>query len=142
MKYKNKKIIIDGIKFDSQDEAAYYLDLKEMKERGEVVKFILQPKLTLIPSYKKYGRTIAAITYTPDFLVIYPDGKEVYVDVKGFATDASILRKKIFDYIYPELTLIWLVKNRAYGDKYGWINEDELKKIISKNKKVSKEKLK
>lgn len=105
-----------------------------MKNNGEVINFTLQPSLVLIPSYKKYGRTIRAITYAPDFYVQYADGREVYVDIKGFATEASKLRKKMFDYIYPELTLVWLTKNKAYGNKYGWIDKDELNEIIKKIK--------
>lgn len=135
MKYRNRKVILDGIKFDSQNEAAYYLDLIEMKNNGEVINFTLQPSFVLIPSYKKYGRTIRAITYAPDFYVQYADGREAYVDIKGFATEASKLRKKMFDYIYPELTLVWLTKNKAYGDKYGCIDTDKLNDIIKKIKK-------
>lgn len=142
MKYNNKKVTVDGITFDSKDEASYYLDLKLMKARGEVVSFELQPTFTLIPPFRKYNKAIRALTYTPDFLVVYPDGEEVYIDVKGFATDASKLRKKLFDYNYPDLNLIWLSKNKKYGDKYGWIDSDELAKIRRKNKREAKEKLK
>lgn len=140
MKYRNKKVEVDGIKFDSREEASFYLDLKTMKERGEVISFELQPRKILIPSYKKYGKTIGAITYTPDFFVRCSDGREIYIDVKGFATEPSKLRKKIFDYVFPDLTLIWITKNKTYGDKYGWINKEELEAIRRKNKKASKEK--
>ena len=142
MKYGNRKTVIDDIKFDSKDEATFYLDLKEMKRNGEIKNFSLQPKMVLIPSFKKYNKTIKSATYTPDFLVEYPNGEKVYIDVKGFETDASKLRKKMFDYFYPELKLIWLVKNKKYGDKYGWIDSEELKKIKRKNKKEAKERLK
>ena len=135
MKYRNKKVVVDEIVFDSKDEASFYLDLKTMKDNGEVINFSLQPRKVLIPSFKKYGKTIRALTYTPDFFVEYADGRKVYVDVKGFATQASLLRKKLFDYIYPDLTLIWLTKNKTYGDKYGWIDKDELESIKRKNKK-------
>ena len=32
-KYKSKKVIIDGIKFDSKDESLYYLYLKVSKRK-------------------------------------------------------------------------------------------------------------
>lgn len=137
-KYNNNKTKIGEIIFDSKDEATYYLDLLDMKKNGIVEEIQLQPKFTLVPSFKKYNKTIAAITYKPDFKVVYCDGIIEYIDVKGFETESSILRKKLFDYFYPDLTLKWLVKNNAYGDKYGWITKDDLKKIISKNKRKNK----
>ncbi|HBF3147915.1 TPA: DUF1064 domain-containing protein, partial [Clostridioides difficile] len=48
-KYNNKKIVIDGIKFDSKDESEYYLYLKEKKENGEIKDFGLQQKFELQP---------------------------------------------------------------------------------------------
>ena len=142
MKYRNTKILVDGFKFDSKEEAAFYLDLKEMVSDGEVINFTLQPKVILVPSFKKYGRTIRAITYSPDFYVEYSDGRQIYIDVKGFETESSKLRKKLFDFYNPTKTLLWLTRNKKYGDKRGWIEKEELSKIIRRNRKEAKEKLK
>ena len=130
-KYNNTKIIVDGMKFTSKAEADYYLYLKQMVEEGIVVDFKCPPKFTLIPKYEKYGKTIRAITYTPDYYVKYADGKEEYIDVKGMGTPASELRRKLFDYTHPHLTLRWICKSIKYGDEYGWIDYDELKKVKS-----------
>lgn len=136
-KYNNKKVLVDSIKFDSKDEALYYLYLKEEKEKGEVLKFILQPKLTLIPGYKKYGKSIRAMTYKPDFWVKYKDGTEEYIDVKGMPTQASKMRRKLFDYFYQDKTLRWIQRSLKYS-KTDWIDADELKKIRAANKKLKK----
>ena len=52
-KYKNKKTIIDGFKFDSEMESHYYLYLKQLKEMGEVVAFELQPTFLLQEGLRK-----------------------------------------------------------------------------------------
>lgn len=66
-KYGAKKIVIDGITFDSKDEGRYYLYLKELKAKDKILNFERQPKYELQPSFKKYGKTHRAITYAPDF---------------------------------------------------------------------------
>jgi len=136
-KYNNKKVIVDSIKFDSKDEALYYLHLKEEKEKGEVLEFILQPKVTLIPGYKKYGKSIRAMTYKPDFWVKYKDNTEEYIDVKGMATQASEMRRKLFDFFHQDKTLRWVQRSLKYSNS-GWIDYDELKKIRAANKKQKK----
>jgi hypothetical protein len=136
-KYKNKKIEIDGIKFDSKDESLYYLLLKEFKEEGAIKDFKLQPKYELVPKFKYMGESRRAITYTPDFKVIHTNDTISVIDIKsiGTATQQGELRRKLFEYKYPNISLIWLCRNLKHGDKYGWIDYDKLKKIYRENKK-------
>lgn len=133
-KYNNKKIIIDGIKFDSKDESEYYLYLKEKKENGEIKDFGLQQKFELQPKFKKDGKNYRAITYTVDFAIYKWDGEVVYIDVKGYSTQQGELRKKLFDYKYQDKKLIWITKSKKYGVD-GWIEYSELKKKRKENKK-------
>ena len=135
-KYRNKKVEIDGIKFDSKDEAQYYLYLKKQKEDGKIKDFGLQQKFELQPSFKKDGKSHRAITYTVDFAVYKWNGEVEYIDVKGMETQQGLLRKKLFDYKYPELKLIWVAKSLKYGVD-GWIEYGELKKKRKAAKKVS-----
>ncbi len=135
-KYKNKKVEIDGIKFDSKDESQYYLYLKKQKEDGKIKDFGLQQKFELQPSFKKDGKTHRAITYTVDFAVYKWDGEVEYIDVKGMETQQGLLRKKLFDYKYPDLKLIWVAKSLKYGVDE-WIEYSELKKKRKAAKKVS-----
>ncbi|CCL75065.1 TPA: DUF1064 domain-containing protein [Clostridioides difficile] len=133
-KYNNKKIVIDGIKFDSKDESEYYLYLKEKKENGEIKDFGLQQKFELQPKFKKDGKSYRAITYTVDFAIYKWNGEVVYIDVKGYSTQQGELRKKLFDYKYQDKKLIWIVKSKKYGVD-GWIEYSELKKKRKENKK-------
>ena len=135
-KYGNKKVEVDGIKFDSKHEAEYYLHLKKLKEECKIKDFRLQQKFELQPSFKKYGKTHRAITYTVDFAIYHNNGEVEYIDVKGMETQQGIMRKKMFDYLYPE-TLKWVQKSIKYGDEYGWIEYEELKKKRKEAKKTA-----
>lgn len=101
-KYKNKKIIIDEITFDSTKEGKRYLELKQKEKLGEISNLRLQVKFELQPSFKINGKTIRAINYIADF-VYKENGNEVIEDVKAsknFQTDVYKLKKKLFEYKY------------------------------------------
>lgn len=104
-KYGAKKTIVDGITFDSRKEANYYAELKLKKRAGIIKDFTIQPKYTIIDSYKcpLTGRKIPATTYSADFLVTYPDGREEVIDIKSEATAkkaAYRIKKKAFEQRY------------------------------------------
>ena len=84
-KYKNKKTIIDGIKFDSKAEGEYYEFLRDNKQY-EIIE--LQPKIYL---------TEARILYKPDFLV-EKNGEQYYVDVKGVRTSVFNLKCRLWKF--------------------------------------------
>lgn len=105
-KYGNRKIIVDGIKFDSKLEANRYQELKILKKIGEIKDLDRQVKFELQPSYKKNGKTIRAIYYIADF--VYYDlnkKKKIVEDTKGFKTEVYKLKKKLFEFKYPELEI-------------------------------------
>lgn len=102
-KYRNRKTIIDGIKFDSKAEARRYVELKLMQDAGHIKDLRLQPKFTLQESYKNNkGKTVRAITYIADF-TYFQDGKNVVEDVKGVETKEFKLKKKLFENKYKEI---------------------------------------
>lgn len=134
-KYKSKKITVDGYTFDSIDEYKYYEYLLSKKAKGEILNFELQPKHILIPSFKKDGKILRAVTYTPDFRIYHLDGSEELIDVKGYSTQQGELRKKLFDYLNPSQKLTWIARSLKYSET-GWIEYNELQKIrrITKQK--------
>lgn len=98
-KYKAKSREIDGHEFPSLKEADFYLIYKEMLKRGEIVKLELQPKFTLIPSFKgRDGKTEKSVNYTADFRLTYPDGNVKVIEVKGYKTRDYVIRRKLFKY--------------------------------------------
>lgn len=104
-KYNNVKTEVDGIKFDSKKEAEYYCQLKLLKQAGEIKDFGLQPKYELQPSFKKNGTTHRSITYIADFVIDNNDGTTDIVDIKGVETQVFKIKKKLFEYKYPDKNL-------------------------------------
>jgi hypothetical protein len=111
-KYRNKKVIIDGIKFDSNKEGNRYLELKQKEKLGEISNLRLQVKFELQPKYKINEKAIRAINYVCDFYYYDNKLKEwVVEDVKAsesFRTDIYKLKKKLFMHKYgKEITEIY-----------------------------------
>lgn len=105
-KYNARKTEIDGIKFDSQLEARRYAELKIMERRGEIYDLKLQPEFELIPSFCKNGKTHRRTVYRADFSYFeVATDKKIIEDTKGFQTDVYRLKKKLFEYIYPDLEI-------------------------------------
>lgn len=127
-KYNSKKIVDDGICFDSKDEMRFYEHLKKMKFKGEIVNFELQPKFVLIPKFQYRGKTERMATYTLDFAVYNLDGSVTYVDVKGYSTQQGEFRFKLLKYLNPDKDFRWVARSLKYGDQYGWIDYKELQK--------------
>lgn len=100
VKYKNKKIEIEGILFHSKGEAKRYQELCLLQKTGEIFDLEIQKKYILQEKYTKNTRKVREITYIADF--VYKDKKGVVVeDFKGFRTEMYKLKKKIFEYKYP-----------------------------------------
>ena len=104
-KYKNKFIVIDGIKFQSKKEGIRYKELRLLERAGLIKDIKLQTSFELQPSFKKNGKTIRAITYRSDFDYITKDGKHIVEDVKGYETEIFALKRKLFEYKYPDLEI-------------------------------------
>lgn len=131
-KYGNKKVVHDGITFDSAMEAKYYDLLKQLQAQGIVTSFELQPRFVLLPKFEKNGKKYREIGYNADFTVHYADGHTEVVDIKGMVTQQFELRKKLFEYRYPhELKL--LTYSKIDG---GWITHDDLKKARKARKQA------
>ena len=105
-KYNARKTTIDGITFDSQKEAARFCEL-QMLERGGYIKDLrLQQKFVLQPAFNKNGRRYQEIAYIADFT--YYDVKQhknIVEDVKGHRTREYAIKRKLFEYVYPDLSI-------------------------------------
>ncbi len=88
-KYKNKKVVINGIKFDSLKEGNRYRELKLLERSGVISDLKLQVPYTLIEK-SKYGREIK---YIADFTYL-EQGKLIVEDVKSPITRTPLYRLK------------------------------------------------
>ena len=105
-KYHSKKVTVDGIQFDSKKEANIYLELKLLEKEGHIKDLKLQHKFELQPGFKKNGKTYRPITYIADFVYLdFSSNKNIVIDVKGYKTEVYKLKKKMFEYVYPDLEL-------------------------------------
>lgn len=110
-KYGNKKVVIDGVPFDSKKEMQRWLVLKEAENKGLIsnlqrqVEFELIPKVTqrIVLHLKTKDKTIerfvqSAIVYVCDFQY-ERDGVTVVEDIKispKVITDHYRLKEKLF----------------------------------------------
>lgn len=133
-KYNNKKVMFNGITFDSEMECDYY---KMLLEDSNVDCFSMQLPFALIPDYELKGKKVRGVKYVCDFYVKYNDGSLEVIDVKGFVTPDFKIKKKLFETNY-KIPLKCITYSKIDG---GWIELDELKKARSKRKKEKEQKL-
>lgn len=100
-KYRNTKIMIDGIEFASKKEGLRYKQLKLLERAGLIKDLELQKEYILQDKFKINNKTVRKISYIADFSYISTkDNKLHVVDVKGFKTEVYKLKKKLFEYKY------------------------------------------
>lgn len=92
-KYRNKKTVVDGIKFDSQREATRYSVLKIMQAAGVISDLRLQVPYVINVNGLKICK------YVADFVYI-DNGREVVEDVKGMKTPTYNLKKKLMKAVH------------------------------------------
>lgn len=92
MKYRNKPVVIDGIKFKSQGEGAFYRDLLLRKAAGEVDNITCHPRFPIVIN----GIHICWVELDFAFRTIC-DGKFHIVDWKGFDNPLSRLKRKLVE---------------------------------------------
>lgn len=96
-KYRNKKVIVDNIKFDSIKESRRYIQLKLLEQASEISELQLQVPFEVIPKQKDERKCV----YKVDF-VYKENGKLIAEDVKGKRTKEYIIKRKLFKLKYPE----------------------------------------
>lgn len=97
LKYGNRRVIIDGVRFDSVAEGFRYQQLKLLEQGGEISDLKLQPEF----SFKIGG--ILICKYRGDFSYIdskHPDRLTVE-DKKGHRTRDYRIKRKLMQALYP-----------------------------------------
>ena len=116
-KYNNKKVMVDGIKFDSKKEGVRYKELKMLERAGIIQDLQRQVKYVLIPAQyepsgeiytkgkengkPKKGRLIEReCAYYADFVYKLKSGETVVEDAKGVKTPEYIIKRKLMLYVH------------------------------------------
>lgn len=152
-KINHKITKVDGITFHSKMESEFYIVLRDKKLNGEIrdfkmqVPFILQKAFVIVDGQvyeektKEYNKARKlkvknnpAITYITDFVVTDNDGVEFVIDTKGISTADFEIKKKWFNYLYPEYNGLKVICK--YKGK--WVDFYFAKKEKNKVKKANK----
>jgi len=96
-KYRNRRVVVDDIPFDSQWEATFYGRCKMRQKAGEIERVFLK-----VPFWLTGG-----VKYIIDFILLYPGGGLKFIDTKGFRTEIYKLKKKMVESRYG-ITIIEL----------------------------------
>lgn len=96
-KYGNRKVVVDGMKFDSQKEADYYLGvLLPMWKAGELKLLVRQVPFDLP----------GGIRYIADFVVVDREGAVRVIDTKSDATR----RIRVYINKKKQMKAIWKIE--------------------------------
>lgn len=115
-KYHNKKVVYEGIEFDSKKECARYKALLLLEKAGKISDLRLQVPYELIPNIyetelvqlktkvKEKTRCVQKqVRYIADFVYKDENGNEVVEDVKGSSnilTSEFKLKMKLMRYMH------------------------------------------
>ncbi len=126
-KYKNEKAEYEGIKFDSEMEKEFYMDLLKLHKKEEID---LQPEFVLQEKFRdSTGKAQREMKYVADFRV----GNIVY-DIKGMITQVFKIKEKGFKLKYPLMQLKIIKKAPKWTGKK-WIELSDLKTMEKDRKK-------
>lgn len=135
---KNKKDREFGdIVFDSAVEMKYYRDvILPAMDVGDIVHCERQKKYILQPKFKHNDKTILPIEYKADFFIVFKDGREQVIDIKGCPDSVAKLKRKMFWFIYPNVEYIWIGFSKADG---GWVTYETIQEGRKQRRKMKKE---
>lgn len=122
----------DGQVFASEMEMRYYRDVVlPLMEKGEIVECETQKKFELQPSFIYKGKRRLPIFHVIDFYLVYKDGAEKLVDIKGHKEVDAKLKRKMFWYQHPDTDYVWVSYSKIDG---GWLPLEEIEKARRKRR--------
>lgn len=99
-KYGNRKVIREGMTFDSVKEYQRYRELLLLQKTGAITGLKRQVKYELIPTQRIAGKVAErAVSYIADF-VYQEDGLTVVEDTKGYKTPEYVIKRKLMLWIH------------------------------------------
>ena len=131
-KFHAFKARINGIEFDSLNESRYYIHVLKAVKAGTVKSFELQKPFEIVPPHVRSGRKVRKAEYISDFVLHMADGSTKVIDVKGIETDVFKLKKKLVEYLYPDVEIICMHYVAATKE---WLTAKQYKE--RKKKKVA-----
>ncbi len=93
-KYRNQKVTIDGMTFDSKKESTRWQQLRMMESAGAISDLERQVSFELVRAVRLGNRGRPPIRYIADFTYL-EDGELRVEDAKGFKTDVYKLKRHL-----------------------------------------------
>lgn len=131
LKYNNKKVEYEGIKFDSSRERDRYIFLKEKEREGVILDLKLQPIFELIPNqYKKSQK------------VLKTKIKEIEILVErslSYRADFSYILAKTREYIVEDVKIskkLRPVEFRIKKKLMYWFHKIEVREVYKSNEEI------
>lgn len=100
-----QRVTVDGITFDSKNEAERHAKLALWQRQGIITELVLKPKFVLQPAFRTLaGRRVAAITWTADWAYrqLQPPHLEVIEDFKGYSYRSFRVKLPLILYVLRE----------------------------------------
>lgn len=95
-KYRNQRVMWNGMAFDSQAEYERYQQLLLLLQAKHISNLMRQVSFELAPSVVIDGKPKRALRYVADFQYIeVASGKTIVEDVKGMLTQAYIIKRHL-----------------------------------------------
>ncbi len=105
-KWRNKKCMVDGMKFDSQAEARRWQELKLLQSAGAITDLQRQVRFCVADKHTDaWGRKWKRVDYILDF-VYRENSLQIAEDVKGARTASYVIKAKLFQQRYPHIKLM------------------------------------
>lgn len=112
-KFRNQRVIINGLHFASKAEAARYSVLLGAVKAGLISDLVLQPRYSIVI----YGQKICDVV--GDFSYDLSEGDvSVYEDRKGRETDLFRLKLKLLKLCYPDVQ-VRIIKTESWNQRRG-----------------------
>lgn len=99
-KYGNRRVVVNGEKFDSAAEASRFSTLILLQRAGKISELTRQVSFVLAPGAIVAGKKKRALTYRADFQYVTADGLRVVEDKKGALTEAYKIKRHLMKTIH------------------------------------------
>ena len=93
-KYRNVKVVVDGLTFDSKREAQYWRELQLRERAGEIHDLVRQVSFDLLAPDYINGFSVRIASYVADFVYLDRQNVRHVVDYKGYKTAEYRLKKR------------------------------------------------
>lgn len=113
----------------------------ELKKRG--ISYEYEPEtMVLMPSCNGTDGKIGSTTYTPDYKLTFPNGKVMWIEVKGFARAADLLKNKLADWYITNKRQQGYMMVSQFGTKsrgtWGWYRYSQCNVLSRIDKAIKK----